>query len=472
MVPSRIQDLLNPTNSSTSGLDEKMMEKAFSVAHVAVVTVSTTSGLGLMDDDDIAASDVKKTEAAIAAHEAQARKHAKAAAEAGANRDAILKAAGISDSNLEEEVPEKAIAAATEFVFKTVKERLKRARSGKSKEDALGSATPEVDPNNRQKKARMELDPANDGGGLQALAMASASISPSITNSSTHMQPNHNQIPQHQQQHRPMAHPHTHQRHHQPQQQQHTMIPMVTIAKPMPMTNTSQNPMMSMPMDISMQSPLMHQGNAMDSANRVVLSPYVNGNSPTSATTNVMIGGDDVTGNNANDSMAVDSSSAINGNMPTTPSSMEGSSATPSAAPPAPGKATKRASKPKKKAGTSTTPGTNVDSDSIVISKVPQKRRRWDISELEALEEGMKVHGTHWAGLLSDAAFKDRLAGRGQMQLKDKAATEKERRIKTSRRIYGRDPTDEELGVWRFACDRKRVVMPGDPEGGAVSGAA
>ncbi|KAJ3130226.1 hypothetical protein HK101_005115, partial [Irineochytrium annulatum] len=58
----------------------------------------------------------------------------------------------------------------------------------------------------------------------------------------------------------------------------------------------------------------------------------------------------------------------------------------------------------------------------------PQRRKKWDASELLALEEGMRVHGTHWAGLLADPRFAGRLQGRGQMQLKDKAATEKERR--------------------------------------------
>ncbi|KAJ3119273.1 hypothetical protein HK100_000386 [Physocladia obscura] len=82
-------------------------------------------------------------------------------------------------------------------------------------------------------------------------------------------------------------------------------------------------------------------------------------------------------------------------------------------------------------------------------------RNKWTPPELAALEAGMLRYGTNWAGLLADPDFSHALSSRTQMQCKDKAAVEKEKRMKEARRA-GRMLSVEELGVWRYACDRKR----------------
>ncbi|KAJ3341658.1 hypothetical protein HDU83_006509 [Entophlyctis luteolus] len=104
--------------------------------------------------------------------------------------------------------------------------------------------------------------------------------------------------------------------------------------------------------------------------------------------------------------------------------------------------------KPQKKAAKPTT--------SITAKSTARPRRRWTPAEVSALEAGMFQYGTNWAGLLSDARIGPALAGRTQMQCKDKAAVEKERRVKRALR-EGRVVGVHELGVWRYACDRKRA---------------
>ncbi|KAI8614463.1 hypothetical protein BC830DRAFT_1127240 [Chytriomyces sp. MP71] len=86
----------------------------------------------------------------------------------------------------------------------------------------------------------------------------------------------------------------------------------------------------------------------------------------------------------------------------------------------------------------------------------PRQRNKWTDEEILALAEGMQVYGTNWAGLLNDPRFKGPLERRSQMQCKDKAAVEKEKRVKEALK-EGRIVTIEELGVWRYACDRKRT---------------
>ncbi|KAJ3204528.1 hypothetical protein HDU82_005776 [Entophlyctis luteolus] len=94
-------------------------------------------------------------------------------------------------------------------------------------------------------------------------------------------------------------------------------------------------------------------------------------------------------------------------------------------------------------------------SASTTKPSAPQ-RRRWTPAEVSALEAGMHQYGTNWAGLLNDAHIGPALARRTQMQCKDKAAVEKERRVKRALR-EGCVVGVHELGVWRYACDRKRA---------------
>ncbi|KAJ3242144.1 cell cycle checkpoint control protein rad9a [Chytriomyces hyalinus] len=98
-------------------------------------------------------------------------------------------------------------------------------------------------------------------------------------------------------------------------------------------------------------------------------------------------------------------------------------------------------------------------------AKRPRTRNKWTTDEILALAEGMQVYGTNWAGLLNDPRFAQPLVNRSQMQCKDKAAVEKEKRVKEAMK-EGRVVTVEELGVWRYACDRKRTFGKGGGGGG------
>ncbi|KAJ9086924.1 hypothetical protein DSO57_1038531 [Entomophthora muscae] len=75
-------------------------------------------------------------------------------------------------------------------------------------------------------------------------------------------------------------------------------------------------------------------------------------------------------------------------------------------------------------------------------------RNRWSDVELKALERGMLDHGTRWANILADHGVHGRisqdLARRSQVQLKDKARSE--------RRIRERE--GKALGVFSLACSR------------------
>ncbi|CAG8579215.1 7700_t:CDS:2 [Gigaspora rosea] len=60
-----------------------------------------------------------------------------------------------------------------------------------------------------------------------------------------------------------------------------------------------------------------------------------------------------------------------------------------------------------------------------------QLRKKWNTSELQALEDGMKEFGTHWARILEKHGTSNGpLSNRTQVQLKDKARNEKQRRMK------------------------------------------
>ncbi|KAJ3013505.1 UNVERIFIED_CONTAM: hypothetical protein HDU68_000645 [Siphonaria sp. JEL0065] len=91
-------------------------------------------------------------------------------------------------------------------------------------------------------------------------------------------------------------------------------------------------------------------------------------------------------------------------------------------------------------------------------TRVPRQRMKWTDDEVLALGEGMMKYGTNWAGLLGDPLYKSRLENRSQMQCKDKAAVEKEKRVKEAVKM-GRVPSMDDLGVWRYACDRKRTLQ-------------
>ncbi|KAI8836390.1 hypothetical protein BJ741DRAFT_605306 [Chytriomyces cf. hyalinus JEL632] len=104
-------------------------------------------------------------------------------------------------------------------------------------------------------------------------------------------------------------------------------------------------------------------------------------------------------------------------------------------------------------------------------AKRPRTRNKWTTDEILALAEGMQVYGTNWAGLLNDPRFSQPLVNRSQMQCKDKAAVEKEKRVKEAMK-EGRVVTVEELGVWRYACDRKRTFGKGGGGGGTPGSAS
>ncbi|KAF0509109.1 myb DNA binding protein [Gigaspora margarita] len=60
-----------------------------------------------------------------------------------------------------------------------------------------------------------------------------------------------------------------------------------------------------------------------------------------------------------------------------------------------------------------------------------QLRKKWSNEEIQALEDGMREFGTHWARILEKHGTSNGpLKHRSQVQLKDKARNEKQRRMK------------------------------------------
>ncbi|CAG8670718.1 7887_t:CDS:2, partial [Dentiscutata heterogama] len=60
-----------------------------------------------------------------------------------------------------------------------------------------------------------------------------------------------------------------------------------------------------------------------------------------------------------------------------------------------------------------------------------QLRKKWTSEELQALEDGMREYGTHWVRILEKHGTSNGpLRNRTQVQLKDKARNEKQRRMK------------------------------------------
>ncbi|CAG8820644.1 5389_t:CDS:1, partial [Racocetra persica] len=58
-------------------------------------------------------------------------------------------------------------------------------------------------------------------------------------------------------------------------------------------------------------------------------------------------------------------------------------------------------------------------------------RKKWTNEELQALEDGMREYGTHWVQILEKhGSSSGPLRNRTQIQLKDKARNEKQRRMK------------------------------------------
>ncbi|KAJ3114792.1 hypothetical protein HDU96_001681 [Phlyctochytrium bullatum] len=339
----------------------------------------------LADREEI---ELQATKAAIAAHHAKARKHAEAAAAAAASKEAILRAAGITRDNLEADVPERAVAAATQFVLSKLKKR-NRTQMQMSSGDEPG---PDPDLHKRQK--REHTDVAN---GLPDRL--------DLHNSDNHFQGRENIWLRESQQH-PF--------------QQSTTIHQVT-GMPTYGVPTGQ-------IGLSKEAAVMTQSQGD-------LRRYSHG----------ILAGED-TSQQETDATAVfrDKEHYFEADEVQHVKEEDNTEL-------------KKGKKHQKSLRSKGTKDLTLKSK-LVAYRIPQKRRRWEPDELLALEEGMKVHGTHWAGLLSDPKFKERLKDRGQMQLKDKAATEKERRIREARKTHGRDPTDEELGIWRVACDRKRVL--------------
>ncbi|KAJ3089397.1 hypothetical protein HK102_006472 [Quaeritorhiza haematococci] len=81
--------------------------------------------------------------------------------------------------------------------------------------------------------------------------------------------------------------------------------------------------------------------------------------------------------------------------------------------------------------------------EALMTRRRRQVRRAWTNDELDALEEGMRRHGTQWAVILRDDDLGRRLAGRSQVQLKDKARNEKKRRVNKGL----------PMGPFKWACD-------------------
>ncbi|KAJ3217460.1 hypothetical protein HDU67_007930 [Dinochytrium kinnereticum] len=487
-ISGRVHDLLNPVSTALAK-DKVMMEKAISVAKVAVVSVSSTSGLGPIEDEEILASgDLKMTEAAIAAHQAQAKKHAEAAAAAAASRDAILRAAGITDND--DDVPEGAIAAATEIVLTTLREKLKRARTQNRSKGELND-----DEDASRKKLRIE--PSTVSTIPSPSDCSPGSITPSSVNalpplsSLCHSGPNHRGF------HSIAPNPanrfapkilsplslssYALGRSTEPAVPLHSTLPSYTAKSDeiVPQVNPSlfaRTPVFDLErrdQPVTTIPPMLLAGAAGGHPNPgpVQMSFSADGTidvseshvdtqmserqleKPMDAPVK-----EDVKPINPVAVQVASNPILIPGKPITMTANIPASKAAPVAAPGKPiAKPRAGGSKQKRKEKANLTAFEKATA-SLVAYKTPQKRRRWEQDELLALEEGMKVHGTHWAGLLSDPLFKDRLKDRGQMQLKDKAATEKERRVRAARKMFGRDPSDEELGIWRVACDRKRVV--------------
>ena len=82
----------------------------------------------------------------------------------------------------------------------------------------------------------------------------------------------------------------------------------------------------------------------------------------------------------------------------------------------------------------------------------------WSEDEVNALETGLTRYGAHWSLILQDKELAPRfVVGRTQIQLKDKAAVEREKRERHARR-YGLNEGDV-VGVWAKACLRKRCTQ-------------
>ncbi|KAJ3081059.1 hypothetical protein HK102_002609 [Quaeritorhiza haematococci] len=87
----------------------------------------------------------------------------------------------------------------------------------------------------------------------------------------------------------------------------------------------------------------------------------------------------------------------------------------------------------------------------------PQRRNKWSRDETEALVDGIKRFGYKWSDIekFHGASGTGRLAGRGQVSLKDKARSMKETLMRQGK-------TGMELGIWRFASERSgaRAIAP------------
>ncbi|KXS18869.1 hypothetical protein M427DRAFT_178025 [Gonapodya prolifera JEL478] len=77
----------------------------------------------------------------------------------------------------------------------------------------------------------------------------------------------------------------------------------------------------------------------------------------------------------------------------------------------------------------------------IVKKKQPRQKKMWTQVEVDALERGLAKYGCGWREILYDIELGDILVNRSNVQLKDKARSEKERRIRNR----------EALGVWEVA---------------------
>ncbi|CAG8508312.1 7526_t:CDS:2 [Cetraspora pellucida] len=76
---------------------------------------------------------------------------------------------------------------------------------------------------------------------------------------------------------------------------------------------------------------------------------------------------------------------------------------------------------------------THLDRPSINSTRNRNRRlrKKWTNEELQALEDGMREYGTHWARILEKhGSSSGPLKNRTQVQLKDKARNEKQRRMK------------------------------------------
>ncbi|KAJ3283934.1 hypothetical protein HK104_010172 [Borealophlyctis nickersoniae] len=85
-----------------------------------------------------------------------------------------------------------------------------------------------------------------------------------------------------------------------------------------------------------------------------------------------------------------------------------------------------------------------------VLFKGPKKRRKWTSAEVAALEAGMTEYGSNWVKILN--THRKVLGGRTNVQLKDKARSER-----ASREAKGLP-----LGVWALACTWRSSDNTGD----------